>query len=187
MVRSPKPCSELFGHERGSFTGAVGKRELFEMANGGTLFLDELGETSLNVQVNLLRVLEEMRFRRVGGRESISVDVRITATNVGSKPQSLRNGSVKTCIIDSTYTLFSFHLCERPEDIPLLIRHFLEAISAEYKLDVPVVASMPRAHHAILMAGKCPPIACNVRTLGHYSRWQRVEREHLPLELGGMK
>src|SRR5262245_34797092 len=76
--------SELFGHERGSFTGATGRREgLFEVADGGTLFLDELGETSPGVQVNLLRVLEEMCFRRVGGREQVRVDVRIiAATNV---------------------------------------------------------------------------------------------------------
>ena len=76
--------SELFGHEKGAFTGASGRRRgVFEMADGGTLFLDELGETSLNVQVNLLRVLEEMRFRRVGGHDQVHVDVRIiAATNV---------------------------------------------------------------------------------------------------------
>ena len=76
--------SELFGHEKGAFTGASGRRRgVFEMADGGTLFLDELGETSLNVQINLLRVLEEMRFRRVGGHDQVSVDVRIiAATNV---------------------------------------------------------------------------------------------------------
>ncbi|MEC8423301.1 MAG: sigma 54-interacting transcriptional regulator, partial [Myxococcota bacterium] len=76
--------SELFGHEKGSFTGAAGRRQgVFEMADGGTLFLDELGETSLNVQVTLLRVLEEMRFRRVGGQEQVPVNVRIVAaTNV---------------------------------------------------------------------------------------------------------
>ena len=72
--------SELFGHEKGSFTGAAGRRQgVFEMADGGTLFLDELGETSLSVQVNLLRALEEMEFRRVGGHEKVRVDVRILA------------------------------------------------------------------------------------------------------------
>ena len=182
--------SELFGHERGSFTGAVGKREgLFEMANGGTLFLDELGETSLNVQVNLLRVLEEMRFRRVGGRESISVDVRIiAATNV----------ELETAVVEkrfredlyyrlNVYPIFLPPMRERPEDIPLLIRHFLEAISAEYKLDVPVVASDALEH---IMRYSWPG---NVRQLrAMCERWvitrggQRVEREHLPLELGGM-
>ena len=102
--------SELFGHEKGSFTGASGRRRgVFEMSDGGTLFLDELGETSLNVQVNLLRVLEEMCFRSVGGHETVQVDTRIVAaTNATSsgRPRTVR--SARTCSIASTSFRFIF-------------------------------------------------------------------------------
>lgn len=182
--------SELFGHERGSFTGAVGRREgLFEMADGGTLFLDELGETSLNVQVNLLRVLEDMSFRRVGGRESVIVDVRIlAATNVGL-PEAVAAGRFRA---DLFYRLNVFPirlppLRERREDIPLLMRHFLDEISEEYKLDSPIVSA--EALDAIL-AYKWPG---NVRQLrAMCERWtiqrsgQRLEREHLPSDMTGL-
>ena len=180
--------SELFGHERGSFTGAVGKREgLFEMANGGTLFLDELGETSLNVQVNLLRVLEEMRFRRVGGRDSIRVDVRIiAATNV-----ELETAVAEKRFREDLYYRLNVYpillppLRSRSEDIPLLIRHFIDDASLEYGLEPPVVAS------DALVAAMSYSWPGNVRQLRAVcERWvitrsgQRVETEHLPAEWG---
>ncbi|MCK6505865.1 sigma-54 dependent transcriptional regulator [Myxococcota bacterium] len=143
--------SELFGHEKGSFTGASGRRQgVFEMADGGTLFLDELGETSLNVQVNLLRVLEEMRFRRVGGHESVQVDVRIiAATNV----------DLESAVADKRFRQDLFYrlnvfpvllppLRERLEDLPLLTRHFLEDAAQEYGLQAPTLSS--EAMQAIL-------------------------------------
>jgi DNA-binding NtrC family response regulator len=136
--------SELFGHERGSFTGAVGKHEgVFEMADGGTLFLDELGETTLNVQVNLLRVLEEMCFRRVGGHEMVHVDVRIIAATNATLEDSVKAKQFRE---DLYYRLnvFPIHLPplrSRPEDIPLLIRHFLDDAAREYELDAPKVMS----------------------------------------------
>jgi DNA-binding NtrC family response regulator len=135
--------SELFGHEKGSFTGASGRREgVFEMADGGTLFLDELGETTPSVQVNLLRVLEEMTFRRVGGHDLVHVDVRIlAATHVDLE------GAVaeKRFRQDLYYRLnvFPIHLPplrERPEDIPLLTRHFLESAAQDYDLDPPIIS-----------------------------------------------
>jgi DNA-binding NtrC family response regulator len=143
--------SELFGHEKGGFTGAVGRRAgVFEMADGGSLFLDELGETSLNVQVNLLRVLEEMRFRRVGGTEEVSVDVRIiAATNV----------DLETAVTDKRFREDLFYrlnvfpvtlppLRERPEDIPILTRHFLMDAAKEYELEPPTAS--PEAMDVIL-------------------------------------
>jgi len=176
--------SELFGHEKGSFTGAAGRREgLFEMADGGTLFLDELGETTLNVQVNLLRVLEEFRFRRVGGRDLVDVDVRIVAaTNVGLE-RAVAEGRFRQ---DLFYRLNVFPielppLRDRSEDIPLLMRHFLDEISEDYELDAPVISA--EALVAIL-GYKWPG---NVRELrAMCERWvitrpaQRLEREHLP-------
>ncbi|MFZ5481555.1 MAG: sigma-54-dependent transcriptional regulator [Myxococcota bacterium] len=134
--------SELFGHEKGSFTGAIGtRRGVFEMADGGTLFLDELGETSLSVQVNLLRVLEEMSFRRVGGTELVKVDVRvIAATNVDLE-NAVRDGRFRE---DVFYRLNVFPITlpplrERAEDIPLLMRHFLKDAAEEYELEAPHV------------------------------------------------
>ena len=132
--------SELFGHEKGSFTGAGGRRRgVFEMADGGTLFLDELGETSLNVQVNLLRVLEEMRFRRVGGHEVVRVDTRIIAATNVQLERAVANGDFRQ---DLYYRLIVFPvelppLRDRPEDIPLLTRHFLEDAAEEYGIAPP--------------------------------------------------
>jgi len=136
--------SELFGHEKGSFTGAVGRREgLFEMASGGSLFLDELGETSLNVQVNLLRVLEEMTFRRVGGREPVRVDVRIIAATNVHLEEAVSDGSFRQ---DLFYRLSVFPirlppLRERREDIPLLMRHFLDELAERHDTEPPVVSA----------------------------------------------
>lgn len=134
--------SELFGHEKGSFTGAAGQRRgVFEMADGGTLFLDELGETSLNVQVNLLRVLEEMCFRRVGGHDTVHVDTRIVAATNADLETKTRDGSFRE---DLFYRLnvFPIHLPplrERPEDVSLLTRHFLEDAANDYGLGTPEV------------------------------------------------
>ena len=136
--------SELFGHEKGSFTGASGRRQgVFEMADGGTLFLDELGETSLNVQVNLLRVLEEMEFRRVGGHDRVRVNVRILAATNVDLEQAVAKGKFRE---DLFYRLNVFPvilppLRSRTEDIPLLMRHFLEDAGRDYDLDAPIVTN----------------------------------------------
>jgi two-component system response regulator AtoC len=120
--------SELFGHEKGSFTGAYAqKKGKFEFANGGTLFLDEVGEMSANIQVHLLRVLEEKEFTRVGGNEPIRVDVRvISATN-----KDLRKAIEKQEFREDLYYRLNVvnielpSLRERKEDVPLLAEHFL--------------------------------------------------------------
>jgi DNA-binding NtrC family response regulator len=126
--------SELFGHERGSFTGAVGRREgRFFQANGGTLFLDEIGEISPAVQVKLLRFLQEHEFERVGGNETIRVDVRIiTATNRDLKGE-VAKGRFRE---DLYYRLNVINiempaLRERVSDVPLLAMHFLKKYAAE--------------------------------------------------------
>lgn len=135
--------SELFGHEKGSFTGAGARRRgVFEMADGGSLFLDELGETSHNVQVNLLRVLEEMRFRRVGGQQPIHVNVRIIAATNVNLEEAVPAGRFRE---DLYYRLnvFPIHLPplrERSEDIPLLAGHFLRSVAEDYGLETPSIA-----------------------------------------------
>jgi DNA-binding NtrC family response regulator len=135
--------SELFGHEKGSFTGASGCREgVFELADGGTLFLDELGETSLSVQVNLLRVLEEMSFRRVGGERLIHVDVRIVAATNQDLDARVREGFFRQDLFYrlNVFPIFLPPLRERPEDVPLLLRHFLDGAAQEYDVEPPIVS-----------------------------------------------
>jgi DNA-binding NtrC family response regulator len=126
--------SELFGHERGSFTGAVGRREgRFEQADGGTLFLDEIGEISPSIQVKLLRFLQEHEFERVGGNQTIKVDVRvITATN-RNLLQRVKEGLFRE---DLYYRLNVVSidmppLRARPSDIALLASHFLARYTRE--------------------------------------------------------
>jgi DNA-binding NtrC family response regulator len=126
--------SELFGHEKGSFTGASAQRKgKFEMADGGTLFLDEIGDISSKLQMDLLRVLQERRFYRVGGSEEIEVDVRvIAATNVDLE-RAVREGKFRD---DLYYRLNVISiqipaLRDRREDIPLLVQSFIERLSHE--------------------------------------------------------
>jgi two-component system NtrC family response regulator len=133
--------SELFGHEKGAFTGAVSsKKGRFELAHGGTLMLDEIGELSPNLQVKLLRVLQEKTFERVGGVRSIEVDIRvIAATNKNLKEEMLA-GRFRE---DLYYRLNVLHigippLRERREDIRLLVDHFIHKYASERKAAVPV-------------------------------------------------
>ncbi|MSQ03114.1 MAG: sigma-54-dependent Fis family transcriptional regulator [Myxococcales bacterium] len=179
--------SELFGHEKGSFTGAMGRRAgVFEMADGGSLFLDELGETSLSVQVNLLRVLEEMRFRRVGGTDPIDVDVRIIAATNVDLETAVTSGRFRE---DLFYRLNVFPvtlppLRERPEDIPILTRHFLTDAAEEYELEAP--AAQPEAMELILRY-RWPGNVRQLRAL--CERWviqcsgRELRVEDLPAEL----
>lgn len=126
--------SELFGHEKGAFTDArTLKRGKFELADGGSLFLDEIGEISPKLQLNLLRVLQEREFHRVGGEEPIRVDVRVIAATNKNLEQAVREGSFRE---DLYYRLnvISIHLPplrERKEDIPLLVDHFVEKFNIE--------------------------------------------------------
>ena len=123
--------SELFGHERGAFTGAIAlKKGVFELASGGTIFLDEIGEISPATQVKLLRVLEEKAFFRVGGKEQITVDVRAIAATNRELSAAVAEGRFRA---DLYYRLGVVKielppLRQRPEDIPLLVFHFLNQL-----------------------------------------------------------
>ncbi len=121
--------SELFGHVKGAFTGAIVNKEgLFEVAHGGSLFLDEIGETPKSIQVKLLRVLQEKEFRRVGGTKNIQVDVRIIAATHQDLERLVSEGSFRE---DLYYRLDVIPIAlpplrERPEDIPLLLDFFIQ-------------------------------------------------------------
>jgi two-component system NtrC family response regulator len=126
--------SELFGHEKGSFTGATSlKRGKFEFADKGTLFLDEVGEMSLNLQIKLLRVLQEQEFQRVGGNKDIRVDVRIIAATNKDLKEEVDEGRFRE---DLYYRLNVVHiqappLRERRDDIPFLVAHFVDKFGAK--------------------------------------------------------
>jgi formate hydrogenlyase transcriptional activator len=128
-------ASELFGHERGAFSGAVERRKgRFEQAHGGTLFLDEIGELPQEMQVLLLRVLQEREFERLGGTNTLQVDVRLVAATNRDLAEEVRAGRFRS---DLYYRLnvFPLHvpaLRERPEDIPPLVAHFAEKYGAQF-------------------------------------------------------
>jgi DNA-binding NtrC family response regulator len=126
--------SELFGHEKGAFTGAANQRlGAFEYANGGTVFLDELGELSLDLQPKLLRVLEQREIRRVGGSETIKVDLRILAATRMDLRSEIEKGKFREDLYFrlNVVPILSPSLRDRRDDIPLLVEFFLKEMAGE--------------------------------------------------------
>ena len=129
--------SELFGHEKGAFTGAAARRKgKFEQANGGTLFLDEIGDMSANVQAKLLRALEERRIERLGGDESIPVDVRIVSATHRALEEEIAEGNFRADLFYRlrVVTIDIAPLRDRREDIPLLATTFAQQAAARHGL-----------------------------------------------------
>lgn len=131
--------SELFGHEKGAFTGAQTLRQgLFERANEGTLLLDEIGEMPLVLQAKLLRILQEREFERIGGHQTIKVDIRVIAATNRDLQAMVKEGTFRE---DLFYRLNVIHLIlpplrDRREDISLLANHFLQKFSSENQRDI---------------------------------------------------
>lgn len=131
--------SELFGHERGAFTGATDKkRGIFERADDGTLFLDEIGEINHEIQVNLLRVLETGKFQRVGGEETIHADVRIVAATNKNLEEAVKKGEFREDLFYrlNVVTIEMSPLRERKDDIPLLVNAFIDEFNGKHRRNV---------------------------------------------------
>jgi two-component system nitrogen regulation response regulator GlnG len=179
--------SELFGHEKGAFTGANQARiGRFEQANGGTLFLDEIGDMPAETQTRLLRVLSDGRFYRVGGHEPRSANVRIIAAT---------HQNLETLVAENRFREDLFHrlnvirlhlpnLADRREDIPLLLEHFLQTAAQELEEERKLLRSETLDYLTNL------PWPGNVRQLENFCRWitvmatgREVLLEDLPLEL----
>ncbi|HXI03285.1 MAG TPA: sigma 54-interacting transcriptional regulator, partial [Candidatus Saccharimonadales bacterium] len=177
--------SELFGHERGAFTGALSARSgRLEQAAGGTLFLDEVGEMSPPVQAKLLRVLQEREFQRVGGSRTLRADVRVIAATNRDPRRAMESGALRE---DLYYRLgvFEIHLTplrERPEDVLVLAEAFLEEIAATIGLPAAGISEDARD---LLLAHAWPG---NVRELRNaieraviLCHGGLITREHLPV------
>jgi len=182
--------SELFGHEKGAFTGATSiKKGLIEMASGGTLFLDEITEMSLNMQVKLLRAIQEREVLRLGATTAINVDVRFIAATNRDIREVVKKGEFRQ---DLYYRLnvISFHippLSERKEDIPLLCQYFLRKYSSLMNKNVSKISSQ------VMEILKQYDFPGNVRELENIiergvalSSRETIEVEHLPEDLQQM-
>jgi DNA-binding NtrC family response regulator len=126
--------SQLFGHEKGSFTSAFKQRKGdFELAHGGTLFLDEIGDMSLSAQAKVLRALQENKITRVGGEKEIQVDVRVVAASNKDLAEEIKNGNFREDLYHriSVIVMLVPPLRERKEDIPLLVQHFIQELVQE--------------------------------------------------------
>ncbi len=178
--------SELFGHEKGAFTGAHQRRiGLIERASGGTLFLDEISELSPDLQVKLLRVLEERHIMRVGGASQIAVDFRLVAATNRDLEEWVENGRFRQDLYYrlKVVTLKIPPLRQRREDIPVFVQHFLELINRELDRNVHGV------HPAVLSALKRQSWPGNVRELRNliesmvlFARTDEITLEDLPAE-----
>jgi transcriptional regulator with PAS, ATPase and Fis domain len=189
--------SELFGHEKGAFTGAVARRiGRFEQADQGTIFLDEIGDLSLSLQVKLLHVLQEREFERVGSSQTIKVDVRVIAATNRNLEEGIKKGSFREDLYYrlNVVTISLSPLRDRKEDIPPLIEHFLKKYSRENKKEV---TSLSKEARDLLMRYPYPG---NVRELENIveravvlCRENTLNTQDLPLNLqetegeGGLK
>lgn len=179
--------SELFGHEKGAFTGAGSRRVgRFEQSNGGTLFLDEIGDMPMKMQTRLLRVIAEGEFHRVGGYDSIKVDVRIIAATHQQLETLVRKGRFREDLFHRL-NVIRVHvpgLADRREDIPLLAAHFLDQATRE-------IGEEPKQFGAATLDYLSKlPWPGNVRQLENTCRWlavmvtgRRVSVDDLPPEL----
>ena len=176
--------SELFGHEKGAFTGAVArKRGRFEMANSGTIFLDEIGEISQQVQIKILRVLQDKKFERVGGEQTLEVDVRIISATNKTLKEEIEAGRFRE---DLYYRLnvVNIHvppLRERKEDIPLLVHTFLEEFSRENNKNIEAIdKSAMQALHNYTWPGNIRELRNCIESAVVMAKGEKITLDDLP-------
>jgi transcriptional regulator with PAS, ATPase and Fis domain len=176
--------SELFGHEKGAFTGATKlKLGKFDMANSGTIFLDEIGDMSLNLQGKILRVLQEQEFYRVGGSRTIKVDVRIIASTNKNLEKMVREGAFREDLFYrlNVFTLHLPPLRERVEDIPLLVDHFLQNSPQEV-----TISSMGlQMLMAFSWPGNVRELKNTIESAAVIAENGYIEPAHLPAKISG--
>ena len=182
-------ASELFGHEKGSFTGATSqKKGRFELADGGTLFLDEIGEIDAATQVMLLRVLQEREFERVGGEKTIKVDVRVIAATNKNLLQEVKNGNFRE---DLYYRLAVVEinvppLRERKEDIELLSLEFLKRIAQDEKKKIEGISpSARKALYDYKWEGNIRELRNAIESAVAMARGKTIELDDLPSHIRG--
>jgi len=177
--------SELFGHEKGAFTGAYFKRiGKFEQCNKGTIFLDEVGDMSMLTQGKVLRVLQEKEIERLGGNDTIKVDVRVIAATNKSLVQCMKDGEFR---VDLFYRLkvvsiYMPPLRERKEDVPLLVDHFIKKYNKTLNKDVRSVSKKAKALlHKYIWPGNVRELENNIHTAMVMAKSDMLQPEDFPI------
>lgn len=179
--------SELFGHEKGAFTGAVSERKgRFELADTGTLFLDEIGEVSPTFQTKLLRVLQEREFERVGGTRSIKVDVRLVAATNRNLEDMVASGAFRADLYFrlNVVSLFLPPLRERTDDIPLLAQHFLDKFNVENRRELVLSAEALKVMVICRWPGNVRELENCVERSATMTRGNSIREMDLPCQQG---
>ena len=180
-------ASEFFGHKKGSFTGAIeDKVGAFIEADGGTIFLDEIGNLSYDVQVQLLRVLQERRVKPIGTTTEVKVDVRLIAATNEDLKASIKSGAFREDLYHriNEFTIYMPHLCERGEDIPLFANFFLDQANRE--LEKPVPGFLPEAMEKISQytwPGNLREMRNTVMRAALLAQWNPIRVEHLGIDM----
>ncbi len=178
--------SELFGHERGAFTGAVEMRKgRFELAEGGTIFLDEIGEIPLHIQVKLLRVLENRAFERIGGSETIITDARVVAATNRDLKKMVEEGTFREDLFYrlDVVSLEIPPLRERKEDIPLLVKHYLDVFNKENGKDIGITETAMASLCAYAWPGNIRELRNCVERMVVLCRGKMIELENVPVDI----
>jgi DNA-binding NtrC family response regulator len=174
--------SELFGHEKGAFTGAHARKiGLIESANGGTLFLDEIGDMAVNTQTKILRVLQEKELRRVGGTANTRVDVRIVAATNRNLEEAIKSGGFREDLFYrlNVIPILIPPLRERAEDVPALVRHFLSRSGRGKSMDAEALESLQK----YFWPGNVRELEAVLERVSILSPGPVIHKDDLPLEL----
>lgn len=178
--------SELFGHERGAFTGAVEMRKgRFELAEGGTIFLDEIGEIPLHIQVKLLRVLENRSFERIGGSDTIITDARVVAATNRDLKKMVEEGTFREDLFYrlDVVSLEIPPLRERKEDIPLLVKHYLDVFNKENGKDIGITETAMASLCAYAWPGNIRELRNCVERMVVLCRGKMIDLENVPVDV----